>query len=80
MPGAFPTRENSMKRMFQRLTRARAALIGVATVTVGVAITGLIAQPGSAVALPGSAVALPLRVRAVADGRAEHQRHALPSG
>src|SRR5580700_3236388 len=51
-----------MKRMFRRLTRARsdlapaarAALIGVATVTAAVAITGLIAQPGSASAVPSS--------------------------
>ena len=43
-----------MKRMFRRLTRARAALIGVVTVTAAVAITGLIAQPGSAAALPSS--------------------------
>ena len=43
-----------MQRMFRRLTRARAALIGVVTVTAAVAITGLIAQPGSAAALPSS--------------------------
>lgn len=48
-----------MKRMFRRLTRARAALIGVVTAAIAVAIAGAIAQPGSAVALPGSAVALP---------------------
>ena len=43
-----------MKRMLRRLTRVRAALIGVATATAAVAITGLIAQPGSAAALPSS--------------------------
>ena len=43
-----------MKRMFRRLTRARTALIGMATVTVAVAITGVIAPPASAAALPSS--------------------------
>ena len=64
-----------MKRMFRRLTRARsdparaarAALIGMATVTIAAAITGIIAQPGER---RGPAV---VRVRAVAHGRAEHQ-------
>ena len=43
-----------MKRMFRRLTRARTALIGMATVTIAAAITGIIAQPGNAAALPSS--------------------------
>jgi hypothetical protein len=51
---SHPTRENTLKRMFRRLTRARAALIGVGTVTIAVAITGLIAQSGTAAALPSS--------------------------
>jgi len=56
-----------MKRMFRRLTRARTALIAMATVTIAAAITGIIAQPGER---RGPAV---VRVRAVAHGRAEHQ-------
>ena len=36
--------------MFKRLTRARAAFVGVATAALAVAITGVIAQPGSAAA------------------------------
>ena len=40
--------------MLRKLTRARAALIGAATVTAAVAITGLIAQPGNAEGLPSS--------------------------
>src|ERR1700722_21014581 len=43
-----------MKRMFRRLTRARTALIGMATVTIAAAITGIIAQPGNAAALPSA--------------------------
>jgi hypothetical protein len=49
--------------MFRRLTRARTALIGMATVTIAAAITGIIAQPGER---RGPAV---VRVRAVAHGR-----------
>ena len=41
-------------RVFRRMTRARAALIGVATVSAAAAITGLIAQPGNAAAVPSS--------------------------
>ena len=41
-------------QVIRRMTRARVALVGVATVSAAAAITALIAQPGTAAALPSS--------------------------